>query len=348
MGRPLNHRYFGDNNIGSSSAETGGEGIASITLGAANNSSGYSAGAANISIAVPAIAGGRRATAALVVGPAGAFLTAAAGTSGTDVNTFTYSGTGASTTTTVWTGVVQKSGGTTTGTGAVFTVTRTASTTTYSGNTTVTVTTKGAGYAAADTIKIDGALIGGVTTTNDLTITVVGTTAAAGTITGITITDAGAGYDAVPAVTLSTGTQGTLTVTAVRTAGTAARDNAIICSSYIPASGTAGFISGSSGAGLRTKSDIIRQVGSRSYVVQNSDGIGRCTLKSTLASTYGEMNIIATDYTGTGYYYVTKLTNRKAYITQGTGSGHEFASGSVVPWTFGTAVTGVSVVITNA
>ena len=345
MGRPLNHRYFGDNNISTTSAETGGEGIASITLGAANNSSGYTAGATQISIAAPAITGGRTATAALVVGPAGALLTVAAGTSGTNVTTFAGAGTFAGVVGTTYTVTQKATNGS--GSGATFTVT-VASGTSYASNTTITATVKGTGYTSGNTVTIDGTLLGGVTSTNDLVITLGGSVAAAGTITGITITDAGAGYDAVPAVTLSTGTQGTLTVTAVRTAGAAARDNAIICSSYIPASGTAGFISGSSGAGLRTKSDIIRQVGSRSYVVQNSDGVGRCTLKSTLASAAGEMNIIATDFTGTGYYYVTKLTNRKAYITQGTGSGHEFATGSIVPWTFGTAVTNVSVVITNA
>ena len=337
MGRPLNHRYFGDNNIYASSAETGGEGIASITLTGTNNSTGYSAGAANISIAVPAIAGGRRATAALVVGPVGAL---------TNATTFTtITGTKVAGNVTALVVPVKSTSGT--GTGATFAITTTGGAGAYSAPT-ITVVAGGTGYATTNTVTIDGALLGGVTTTNDLTFTLATFVAAAGTITGITITDVGAGYDTVPTVTLSTGTPGTLTTLAVLTAGTAARDNAIICSSYIPASGTAGFISGSSGAGLRTKSDIIRQVGSRSYVVQNSDGVGRCTLKSTLANAGGEMNIIANDLTGTGQYYVTKLTNRKAYLTQGTGSGWEFASGSIVPWTFGTAVTGVSVVITNA
>ena len=345
MGRPLNHRYFGDLNIFASGLDLGGEGIDSITLGAANNSSGYTAGATQISIAAPAIAGGRTATAALVVGPAGALLTIAAGTSGTNVTTLTGSGTAVAVTQT-YTGLTQKSTNGS-GSGAVFTVARTGGTS-YGANTVITCTSKGTGYVSGNTITIDGASLGGVTSTNDLTITLGGSVAAAGTITGITITDAGQGYDAVPTVTLSTGTQGTLTVTAVLTSGASARDNAIICTAYIPVAGTAGYISGTGGSSAVTKADIVRQVGSRSYVVQSSQGVGRCTLKATAASAAGEMNIIATD-SSSATYFVTKLTNRKAYLTRDTGSsGWEFATGSVVAWTFGSASNGVSVTITNA
>lgn len=90
-------------------------------------------------------------------------LTGAAGT-------FTNAGTAVSVTQT-FTGLTQKSGGTTTGTGAVFSVARTGGTS-YASNTVVTVTTPGTGYVAADTVKIDGALLGGVTVTNDLTVTI--------------------------------------------------------------------------------------------------------------------------------------------------------------------------------
>lgn len=45
MGRPLNNKYFGFRNTGSASTTSddkiGGEGVASITLGGTNNSSGY-------------------------------------------------------------------------------------------------------------------------------------------------------------------------------------------------------------------------------------------------------------------------------------------------------------------
>ena len=90
-------------------------------------------------------------------------LTGAAGT-------FTNAGTAVAVTQT-FTGLSQKAGGTTTGTGAVFSVARTGGTS-YASNTVVTVTTPGTGYVAGDTVKIDGALLGGVTVTNDLTVTI--------------------------------------------------------------------------------------------------------------------------------------------------------------------------------
>jgi hypothetical protein len=90
-------------------------------------------------------------------------LTGAAGT-------FTNAGTAVAVTQT-FTGLTQKAGGTTTGTGAVFSVARTGGTS-YAASTVVTVTTPGTGYVAGDTVKIDGALLGGVTVTNDLTITI--------------------------------------------------------------------------------------------------------------------------------------------------------------------------------
>ena len=90
-------------------------------------------------------------------------LTGAAGT-------FTNAGTAVAVTQT-FTGLTQKAGGTTTGTGAVFSVARSGGTT-YAASTVVTVTTPGTGYVAGDTVKIDGALLGGVTVTNDLTVTI--------------------------------------------------------------------------------------------------------------------------------------------------------------------------------
>jgi len=62
-----------------------------------------------------------------------------------------------------------------TGVGAIATVTKTGAGTTYtSSNTTITITTGGSGYQSGNQLRIDGALLGGVTTTNDLTFTVSG------------------------------------------------------------------------------------------------------------------------------------------------------------------------------
>jgi len=349
MGRPLHKKFFGNRNIGSASVTTddgiGGQGIASITLGAANNSSGYTAGATQIALGTPDIVTGVQATAALVVGPVGAFLTIAAATSGTDRTTFTATGTGTAATGT-FTGLVQKSTNGS-GSGAVFTITKATTGTNYATGgvlTVITATTKGTGYVVGNTIVIDGALIGGVTTTNDITLTVVGAVAAAGTITGITITEQGSGYQSAPGVVLSTGTQGTLTVTAVVTTDTGAvgsvtnDENAIIARMFIP-SGTA------TNAG-----DIIKQVSGRRFKVQNSEGTGICQLETanfTLSA--GKMTIKATDSDGNNYL-VAKITNRRVTLVPNAAGGTigtQFASGASAMWTFGSAIANTTVTIQN-
>lgn len=175
------------------------------------------------------------------------------------------------------------------------------------------------------------------------TLTLTYLTASTATVAVVT---GGSGYTSAPTITgaalQALGGAGTGTIILTATLNTALT-NAITCTAYIPLTGTAGNISGN-GTGAQTNSDIVRQVATRSFVVQSSDGVGRCTLKATAASAAGEMNIIATD-SATGTYYVTKLTNRKAWITRGTGT--EFATGDIVAWTFGTAVLNTSVKITN-
>ena len=344
MGRPLNKKYFGNRNIGSASTtadnKIGGESVASITLAGANNSSGFSAGASQISIATPTLPNGVRATAALVVGPAGAFLTTAASTSGTDRTTFTATGTGAAVTGT-YTGLVQKAGGTTTGTGATFTIVKATTGTNYATGgvlTTITATTKGTGYAVGDTIKIDGALIGGVTVTNDITLTVVGAVAAAGTITGITITEGGSGYTTTPAVTLSTGTQGTLTATTVLSVDTGAvgsatnQENSILMTAYLT-------------GGSAVTVDITKQVSTSRYKVTDGTRTGIVKLKSSVATAAGEGSVRLVDSVG-GTYFATKITARKATVTRGTGTA--FATGASVKWNMTAAVLGDSLLIDNA
>jgi len=344
MGRPLNKKFFGNRNIGSTSTtaddKIGGSAIGSIALGAANNSSGYTAGATQISIATPTLPLGVRATASLVVGPVGAFLTIAAATSGTDRSTFTATGTGTAATGT-FTGLVQKAGGTTTGTGAVFTITKATTGTNYATGgvlTVITATTKGTGYVVGDTIVIDGASIGGVTTTNDITLTVVGAVAAAGTITGITITEPGSGYTTVPAVTLSTGTQGTLTVTAAFAADTGAvgsatnEENTILMTARLT-------------GGSAVVVDILKQVSTNRYKVTDGTRTGIVKLKSSVATAAGEGSVRLLDSVG-GTYFATKITARKATVTRGTGTA--FATGASVKWNMTAAVLGDSLLIDNA
>lgn len=61
MGRPLSKKYFGELNID----DIGGEGLASVTLGGTNNSSGYTTGDA-LTISAPQIAGGTQAVGTVV------------------------------------------------------------------------------------------------------------------------------------------------------------------------------------------------------------------------------------------------------------------------------------------
>jgi len=339
MGRPLHKKYFGNRNIGSASTtadnKIGGEGVASITLAGANNSSGFTAGASQISIATPTLPNGVRATAALVVGPAGALLTIAAGTSGTNVTTLTPTGTAVAVTQT-YTGLTQKSTSGS-GSGAVFTVVRTGGTS-YGANTVVTCTSKGTGYASTNTVVIDGASLGGVATTNDLTITIGGSVAAAGTITGFTITEGGSGYTTVPAVTLSTGTQGTLTATAVLAVDTGAvgsatnQENTIIMTAYLT-------------GGSATTVDIIRQVSTNRFKVTDGTRTGIVKLKASVATAAGEGSIKFTD-SASGTYFATKITGRKATVTRGTGT--QFATGAAVKWNMTAAVVNDSLLVENA
>lgn len=338
MGRPLSKKYFGNRNVGTTGTaddKIGGEGIASIALGAANNSSGYTAGATQISIATPTIPTGVRATGSLVVGPAGALLTIAAGTSGTNVTTFTATGTFAGVVGTTYTATQKATSGS--GSGATFTVT-VSSGTSYAANTTITCTSKGTGYVAADTVTLAGNLLGGVNTTNDIVITLGGSVAAAGTITGITITEKGSGYTTAPTVTLTTGTQGTLTVTAALTADTGAvgsstnQENAIIMTAYLT-------------GGSATTVDIIKQVSTSRFKVTDGTRTGIVKLKSSVATAAGEGSIKFTD-SASATYFATKITARKATVTRGTGT--QFATGAAVKWNMTAAVNGDSLLVENA
>ena len=69
MGRPLNKKYFGNRNTGVSSPTDdglGGEGVASVTLGGTNNSSGFTNGA-SVTFSAPQEPNGVTATGTLVV-----------------------------------------------------------------------------------------------------------------------------------------------------------------------------------------------------------------------------------------------------------------------------------------
>ena len=155
-------------------------------------------------------------------------------------------------------------------------------------------------------------------------VTAAGTPVKTGnTVTSVLITEAGSGYTSAPTVAF-TGTNMT-----TQGAGTAVltsdRVNALYVISYLPTAGQS-----------RTNGDIIKQESSRRYLVQNTDGQGVCKLVGADPAA-GEMNIIASDLGG-ATYYVTKLTGRKATLTNKTDTSTAYyASGEVAPWTIGSA-----------
>ena len=93
---------------------------------------------------------------------------------------------------------------------------------------------------------------------------------------------------------------------------------------------------------------IVKQEASHRYLVQNTEGQGQCILVSTSTLTAGTMNMIATDI-NSSTYFVTKLTSHRALLTRYTdsGSGFEYATGSVSGWTTATAVTGIVTIATQ-
>ena len=317
MGRPIKKIHIGERGAGNA----GGEGLASVTLGGTNNSTGATLGDA-LTIGVPDLVGGVQAVGTVAIYADGALLEG--------VTTFGIGGLGVDGgggAAVEYTGVTGTGGS---GTGAIFTITKanTNLVTDYS-DLTIEITTIGSGFTLADDIVILGSAIGGVDTTNDLTLTVT-TFVTAGTVMSTTITTAGDGYTSAPTVSQSVGTQGTLSMTGVLTATNAA----VIAASA--------FVTG----GSSNIADITAQKGTKTYRVTTTDGTEDCKLVAKVLVA-GEMEIIATDSLG-NTYWVTKLFNNTAVLKQKVdlgSNGYEFADGVRVKWA-DTAVLNDSVKIT--
>jgi hypothetical protein len=150
-------------------------------------------------------------------------------------------------------------------------------------------------------------------------------------ILSITPTEVGSGYTSAPAVTVSAGA-GAVTAVLYR-----AGPGSITISAFVPA------VNGGSSA---VAGDIVRQVNTRSYKVTTAQGTGVCKLVAA-APTAGQMTIIATDANGSTYY-VTKLTSRKATLTQNVVNGSFlFATDATAQWGF-SAAAGLVVQIANS
>jgi hypothetical protein len=188
-------------------------------------------------------------------------------------------------------------------------------------------------YSIPEAVISDPEITGGAKPT--LTLTYLTATTAT-----VAVVTPGSGYTSAPTISgaglqaLGGAGTGTIVLTATLTTGAAARQNGIQCEAQV-------------GAGSEvTTGDIIKQTSSRRYKVQTSDGIAVCKLVTTEDLGANEMSITATD-SSSKTYFVRKLTARKAVLVPYGATGHEFASGTSVKWTFGSAVEDTTVTIAN-
>jgi len=196
-----------------------------------------------------------------------------------------------------------------------------SNTATNSGYSTTTVVT----WSASTSTQITG----GIAATGTATVLYNGGT---GRIQSLNITNSGTGFISTSGITISFTPSSVGTATTFVTALTTNRRNAVTIASYLSTvSGTPGAVVGG---------DIIKQEGSRSYLVQNSQGRGRVKLVATATNSLakGQMNMTATDFFG-AVYLISKLAARKATVVRyqtGTNSTYLVANGPA-KWTTASA-----------
>jgi hypothetical protein len=329
MGRPLNKKYFGNRNIGSTGTGDnygiGGEGIASINWSTLGSFQGDSNVAVLTFPALPAptIPGGVQAT----------------WTAQYEVES-------------VFTG----SGKTNLAVGDTFGVASipgmVAEVTDVSGaNAIWSVTSAGGARGGAlalasipqDTVGITLDKIAGTGTAATFLVDILFRVKAS----TVTITEKGSGYTGAetftftkPGTTAGTVPAGTIVLTADTGAvGSATnQENAIIIHARTTADGESSVLNG----------DIIKQSSSRQYKVKTNDGIAICKLVASSNPAYREGYIKATDDNG-NTYFVVKLTAHRARLIQWTNNESTwlFADGATAPWTFDSTANG-HVIIENA
>lgn len=141
-------------------------------------------------------------------------------------------------------------------------------------------------------------------------------------VKSVEVTTAGSGYSVAPVITTQGGTTFTATLTSVS-------PNSIAMTGRVVTGATVAL-------------DIIKQTGSVRYMVTDGTNTGVVSLVGAAVAAAGEATIMATDTLGSTYY-VTKLTARRAHLTQAVdgGSGFEYATGAVSGWSLAAAATGV-------
>ena len=316
MGRPLNKKYFGNRNIGTTGTGDngiGGEGIASINWADAGSwlatAGGAAAPLAGLALPAPTIPGGVQATWTNYFGIQA--VTTGAGKTGLVVgDTYTYAGIPGSVITVASTAAAN----------ATFTVTARGSTTTLITDLQTVAITKVTGTGAATTFNVD--------IFSQLVDTV--------------INEKGSGYTGAETFTVTTANGATggapagtivLTTSTGNVGSSTNQENAIKMTARLT-------------GGSATTVDIIRQVSTNRYKVTDGTRTGIVALKSSVATAAGEGSVRLVDTDG-GTYFATKITARKATITRGTGTQTAFPTGAQVQWNM-TAATASSLLIDNA
>jgi len=326
MARPLNKKYFGNRNIGTTGTSDnaiGGEGIASISVsqvGSFRGNNGAHNPLVGFALPAPTIPGGVQAEWAPLFEVA--TVTTGAGSVGLVVgDTYTYAGLGS----------------------PVFTV---ATSGNDGSNATFTVTSRG---------EFDlNAMPGDTTGVNITKVTGSGASTFLVDINfrvkSLAITEKGSGYTGAETftVTLYTGGTGTAPAgTIVLTTDSGSYGNSGNDGSNMNANNQenairmTAFLTG----GSALEVDIIKQVGAKRFKVTDGTRTGVVTLQDSLANAAGEGSIGAVDSAG-GTYFITKIAARRATLTRGTGT--QFATGQSVPWNMTAAVVNESVKISNA
>ena len=295
MGRPLNKKYFGNRNIGSASVTTDNGIGGGFVSSVTITTAGSYLGASQPTVTFSA--------------PDKAALGGVTATGTTVMEVLS---------------AVVTAGGTGYSVNDVLTVT-------YGGQTaTFTVATLSTTAVATVTPLARGTFTATTTGAKTTTVAPAGGTGATLTITyrvkDITITEQGSGYTdaADAAITFSGGTGAATTVLGTDTGDVSTVTNQENSITMI------GYLTG----GSAIQVDILRQVSTNRYKVTDGTLTGIVQLQSSLANAAGECSILATDPAG-DTYFVTKLTARRATLTQGTGT--VYTTGKSVPWTFDTA-----------
>jgi hypothetical protein len=309
MGRPLNKKYFGNRNVGTTGTSDngiGGEGLASASVSVA----GSYAVRPTLTFSAPQLPGGVRATATITSEVLSAVTSN--GTTGTgyvvgDLVTFTGVAGAIGYVATVGSGV-----------GEIQSITFTQA-----------GTSRGA-FEAMPADLTDIAVVGGSGTLGRVDVLM--------RAKSVVVTEKGSGYSSAPTVSYTN--RGGITVNSITlttdsgnfTNGVANADNqenAIIM--YANVGNGAGPV------------DIIKQVSGRRYKVTDGTTTAIVTLGTDGTPETGEAYIVATATGGT--YYVTKLTAHRATLVAKTGD--EALDGTSARWTFGSA-TDTIVSIENA